>query len=322
MLLRILTSLVFISLLVKSDSNSPCFVRFYSNQAEIIQPLNKLPLEFTHDDWNDIRSDSITLLGQNINITSQTITEKQRSLNGAEIYIRSPMSVDKTILNLVKGVLIDESNNLVKIEDISIVGQQALYFTVSSDQILYLEQPSKTKFYVNFIYNTSGSDVSVSYLRSNLNWHTQYQLNLNNDESILIVMANIRNNGKSSISVDRAELIGGDINLGERQTLVEFQRSSMSYFMETSNTEAAASEVEVSAPSIEQGNELAGLYVFPINQPFIIDAKTNYLLPMFRPQVTVERYGLISKYFSRTFTSGKAQRSYRLISDRFLSRGK
>jgi hypothetical protein len=115
MLLRILTSLVFISLLVKSDSNSPCFVRFYSNQAEIIQPLNKLPLEFTHDDWNDIRSDSITLLGQNINITSQTITEKQRSLNGAEIYIRSPMSVDKTILNLVKGVLIDESNNLVKI---------------------------------------------------------------------------------------------------------------------------------------------------------------------------------------------------------------
>jgi hypothetical protein len=135
-------------------------------------------------------------------------------------------------------------------------------------------------------------------------------------------MANIRNNGKSSISVDRAELIGGDINLRERQTLVEFQRSSMSYFMETSNTEAAASEVEVSAPSIEQGNELAGLYVFPINQPFIIDAKTNYLLPMFRPHVTVERYGLISKYFSRTFTSGKAQRSYRLISDRFLSRGK
>jgi hypothetical protein len=317
MYIHIFTCLIFISLLIKSDSNPSWTVRIYSNQAEIIQVLDKLPLEFTEDDWNDIRSDSITLLGQNISITSQTITEKQKSLNGAEIYVRSPMSFDKSTLILVKGILIDESINLVKIQDESFAGQQTLFFTVSSNHIFYLEQPSKSKFYVNFTYNTLDSKVYVSYLRSNLNWHTQYQLNLYNDDSTLIAMANIRNDGKSSITIDQAELIGGDINLGRRQSYRE-PRSRMKMLMAEDIVAGSASY----SPIIEEGNELAGLYVFPINKPFIIDAKTNYLLPMFRPNITVERYGLISKYFSTTSTSGKAQRSYRLITDRFLSRGK
>ncbi|CAF3308407.1 unnamed protein product [Rotaria sp. Silwood2] len=44
---------------------------------------------------------------------------------------------------------------------------------------------------------------------------------------------------------------------------------------------------------------------------------------MFRPYVTVERYALIRKsFFGATGNSnGKGQRSYRLSSDRFLSRG-
>jgi hypothetical protein len=318
MFIRILIFFILIFLRVKSEGDSSCFVRIYSNQAEIIQPLNKLPLEFTDDDWNDIRSDSITLLGQNINITSQIITEKQQSRNGAEIYVRSPMSFNKTTLNIVKGILIDEISNLVKIEDPIIGSQQPLYFTASHDQIFYLEQPSKSKFYVNFTYNTADTKVDVSYLRSKLNWHTQYQLNLYNDNSTLIAMANIRNDGKSSISINQAELIGGDINLHGQQSYEELHFDSpvrMAAKISYNNTESAV-------PMIEQGNELAGLYIFAINKPFVINAKTNYLLPMFRPHVTVERYGLISKYFSTTSNNGKAQRSYRLISDRFLSRGK
>ncbi len=78
MLLRILVSFIFTSFFVKSNKISCLFIRIYSNQAEIVQPLSKLPLEFTDEDWSDIRSDSITLLGENINITSQTITEKPK----------------------------------------------------------------------------------------------------------------------------------------------------------------------------------------------------------------------------------------------------
>ncbi len=93
--------------------------------------------------------------------------------------------------------------------------------------------------------------------------------------------------------------------------------------MDTPNSALISDDnLEFSVLTVEQGNELAGLYVFPIDKSFVIDARTNYLLSMFRPHVTVERYGLISKYFSTTWNIGKAQRSYRLISDRFLSRGK
>ena len=198
-----------------------------------------------------------------------------------------------------------------------------LYFSLfPSDHIFYLEQASKAKFYVNFTYNTIDSKVYVSYLRSNLNWHTQYQLNLYNDDSKLIAMANIRNDGKSSILIDQAELIGGDINLHRQQSYEERQFSMKENYMMRTATSRFSDDEKYSLPMIEQGSEIAGLYVFTIDKPFIIDAKTNYLLPMFRPHVTVERYRLISKYFSTTFNIGKAQRSYRLTSDRFLSRGK
>jgi hypothetical protein len=79
---------------------------------------------------------------------------------------------------------------------------------------------------------------------------------------------------------------------------------------------------ELDEPNIEQGKELAGLYVFHINKPFTITAKTNYLLPMFRAHVAVERYAFISKIFLPVSITGKAQRSYRLKSDRYLSEEK
>ncbi|CAF2033671.1 unnamed protein product [Rotaria magnacalcarata] len=300
-------------------------IRIYSNLAEIIRPLDKLPLEFADDDWNHIRSDSITLFGENVNIKLQTITEQKKALNGTEVYVRSPISSDAAI-KLIKGILIDEVNNLVKIHDESIVGQQALFITVPYNQIYYLEEPTKPKHYVNFTYTASDSNLFVSYLQSNLNWRTQYQLNLNHNESDLIAMANIRNDARSSVFIDQAELICGDINLQIHQ--IQYDRSFRKYRSgsESHNQQQANSMQTVFADTIspvivEQGKELAGLYVFSIEQPFMINGKANYLLPMFHPQVSVERFGLISKTFSTMPMHGKAQRSYRLRSDRYLSHG-
>jgi hypothetical protein len=319
--------ILFFGLLTNANINNPySIIRIYSNQAEIIRPLDKLPLEFTTDDWNDIRSDSITLIGKNVNITLQTITEKKKTLNGTEIYIRSPISSDKTTIKLIKGILIDEINHLVAIKDQSIADQQTLYFTVPHDQIFFLEEPTKAKYSVNFTYNTSDSQVFVSYLQSNLNWRTQYQLNLHDNQSDLIAMANIRNNGKSSLFIDKAELIGGDINLQIQQPQHD-RPVRKSRFGGEINGQPKLSAMQMVfsdtiEPTIEQGNELDGLYVFSITKPFTIEAQTNYLLPIFRPQVSVERYALISKTFSTVSNNGKAQRSYRLRSDEYLSRGK
>jgi hypothetical protein len=294
-------------------------VKIYSNLAEVIQPLGKLPLEFLSDDWSDIRSDSITLVGTNVTVTQQTITEKKKSLNNAQVYVRSPSS-SSTKPEFVKATLVDEKRNVVKLIDKDI-SKDPIFFTASSDQIVYDEEPPQSKYYVNFTYDTTDA-VYVSYLRSNLNWKTSYQLNLFEDSKspVLIAMADIRNDGQSKVDIEHAELLGGDINLQMYQRQYTVEANTYEYPAYAAAQGGAAGPP---APKIKQAEEVAGLYIFAINQAFSIDAKTNYLLPMFRPRVTIDRYGLISKYFygSAGSTTGKAQRSYRLSSDRFLSRG-
>ena len=297
-------------------------VKIYSNLAEIIQPLGLLPLEFSAEDWSDIRADSVTLVGSNVTITEQTITEKKKSLNDVHVHVRSPSSSDKET-KFVEATIIDEKRNLVKLNDKSI-SKDPIYLTVPSDHIVYNEEPPQSKYYVNFTYNTTDA-VYLSYLRSNLNWKTRYQLNLYEESKspILISMADIRNDGQSTIHIDHAELLGGDINLQMHQqshwarTLpsIAASRHADDYMEETS--------FRLKRLSLSQTEEIAGLYIFPINEPFSIDAKTNYLLPMFCPYITVERYSTISKYFhdSDETSSGKAQRSYRLSSDIFLPHG-
>ncbi|UJR34016.1 hypothetical protein I4U23_021430 [Adineta vaga] len=297
-------------------------VKIYSNLAEIVQPLGKLPLEFSEDDWRDIRSDSVTLVGTNVNITQQTVTEKKQSLNNAHIFVRTPSS-SNTETKFVKATLIDERRNLVKLIDKDI-SKDPIFFTASSDHIVYDHDPPQSKYYVNFTFDTTDA-VYVSYLRSNLNWKTRYQLNLFDESknAVLISMADIRNDGQSRVDIEHAELLGGDINLqmhsGANWKHYSAARDEVMY--ETSSVAGAAPGMSP-APTITKAEEVAGLYMFTVTKPFSIEGKTNYLLPMFRPHVTVERYALISKHFqSAGAFSGKAQRSYRLSSDRYLSRG-
>jgi len=294
-------------------------VKIYSNLAEIIQPLGRLPLEFSEDDWRDIRPDSVTLVGTNVNITQQSITEKKKSLNNAQVYVRSPSS-SNTETKFIRATVIDEIRNLVKLTDKDI-SKEPIFFTVPAGHIVYDNEPPQSKYYVNFTYDTTDA-VYLSYLRSNLNWKTRYQLNLFDESKspVLIAMADIRNDGQSKVDIENAELLGGDINLEMHQQPYVPQAAYHRQFMAQGPAGFSSDAVP---PSVGQGEEVAGLYVFPINQAFSIDAKTNYLLPMFRPKITIERYGLIRKPFfgGAGSSNGKAQRSYRLSSDRFLSRG-
>ncbi len=293
-------------------------VKIYSNLAEIIQPLGRLPLEFSEDDWRDIRPDSVTLVGTNVTVTQQSITEKKKSLNNAQVYVRSPSS-SNTETKFIRATVIDERRNLVKLTDKDI-SKEPIFLTVPSEYIVYDNEPPQSKYYVNFTYDTTDA-VYLSYLRSNLNWKTRYQLNLFDESKspVLIAMADIRNDGQSKVDIENAELLGGDINLEIQQQSYVPQAAYHHRFMAQG---AASFSSDAVPPSVGQGEEIAGLYVFPINQAFSIDAKTNYLLPMFRPRVTIERYNSISKHFPGAGSStGKAQRSYRLSSDRFLSHG-
>ncbi|CAF1477253.1 unnamed protein product [Adineta ricciae] len=303
---------------VTTDHRILANVKIYSNLAEIIQPLGKLPLEFSEDDWRDIRPDSLTLVGSNVTVTQQTITEKKQSLNNAHVFVRAPSS-SNTETKFVKATLVDEKRNLVKLIDKD-VSKEPIYFTASSDHIVYESDPPQSKYYVNFTFDTSDA-VYVSYLRSNLNWKTRYQLNLFDESksAVLISMADIRNDGQSRVDIEHAELLGGDINL---QIQSNQHWRSYNAMPEVTMSHSFASAGSALAPTISKPEEVAGLYVFTVSTPFSIEGRTNYLLPMFRPRATVERFVSISKHFHNAgASSGKAQRSYRLSADRFLSSG-
>ncbi|CAF4872456.1 unnamed protein product, partial [Rotaria sp. Silwood2] len=238
--------------------------------------------------------------------------EKKNSLNNQTIYVRSPSS-SSTEIKFLQATMIDENINLVQFID-SNISQEPVFFTVSSDQILYTNKPPQSKYYVNFTYHTTDT-VYVNYLRSNLNWKTRYQLYLfdESEEPILIAIADIRNDGKSNINIEYAELLAGDINL--KMSEKPNPRALNTFY------DGIPEDYESqSPPTVEKGQEVAGLYVYTVNQSFSIDSKTNYLLTMFRPQVNVTRFVRIYKtYFYGIGKSiGKGERTYRLSSDVFL----
>ena len=124
--------------------------------------------------------------------------------------MRALSSSDNQI-EFTQATMIDEKRNLVKLIDPNI-SQNEIYSIVSSKDIIYQSEPSQLKYYVHFTYQSSDEFVRIVYLRSNLNWKIRYQLNLF-EKSILLVMADIRNDGKSRIDIENGELIDGDLNL-------------------------------------------------------------------------------------------------------------
>ncbi|CAF1214677.1 unnamed protein product [Rotaria sordida] len=195
------------------------------------------------------------------------------------IYVRSSLS-SQIETKFLPATMIDEIKN-------------QSCFTVSSDQILCINEPTQSKYYVNFTYYTTDT-AYVSYFRSNLNWKTHYQLHLFEElkEPILIAMVDIRNNGKSNIDIECAELLADDINL----QISEQQNSwTQNNFYYTSTVWCALQ----SSPTVEQHQEVAGLYVYTINQSFSIDGK----------QII----------FYQCFVHN-CERTYRLSSDVFLPR--
>ncbi|CAF0960962.1 unnamed protein product [Didymodactylos carnosus] len=298
--------------------DSTTSVKIFSNFAEITRKISvaDLPIEFSEDEWNEVRADTIVLYGPSIDVTSQTTSEKKKSLNGEKLYVRRSHG-DK--IETVEAIMIDEKKNLV--QDTS----KKRYFTVGTDQIEYLSTPPANKYIVSFTYDVKPQITDqqwyVTYLKSNLNWKTRYNLLLQYDEQKpqLISLADIRNDGDKPLTIESAELFGGDINVQISPSRYEQWSYARSPQMDVQM--AGAPGIGSSPPTISRPEELAGLYVYNIDNPFTVDSKTNYVLPMLKPTVKVDRYSSIKKSFHAANNRGKAQRSYRLRSDQFLPKG-
>ena len=287
-------------------------IRIYDNIAEISQPISPydLPIKFSQQQWSNIRSDSIRLVGQCVNSHAQIISFNQTSLNGQKILIKRDVHND----TYTEGIMIDESQNLV--QDLI----DNTYYVISEDRIRYLSIPRQRSYSVNFVFETFGNEqIYLRYLQNDIKWKVRYDLLLedNDTNAILQAYADIRNEGKTSLTIDLAELISGDINLQSSSSNTPIDAGFFSNGADTGNAFQSAV-----APTVSDAGELAGVYLFTVNVTFSLDAQSTYILPIFRPIIDIERYGLIEKYFDSKDNDGNAQRGYRLrVEDTYLPKG-
>ncbi|CAF1521148.1 unnamed protein product [Adineta steineri] len=318
-------SIIIIKVIISKSINNPhngIHIKIYDNIAEITQPISAyedLPMTFSPQEWSTIRSDSFRLIGNCINPHAQIISFNKTSLNGKKVLIQRNINND----TYTEGIMIDETRNLI--QDLI----DNTYYTITNDRIRYLSIPPIQNYSVDFVLETySNEQLYVRYLQNNIKWKVHYDLLLesNDSNSILQAYATIQNNRDSSLTIDFAELISGDINIqsssnnnGEKPV---YAGSGNGY-----GDLNGASPVSVSndyvVPSIGDAEELVGVYLFRINETFILDSRSKYILPMFCPIIDIERYGSIEKYFLSIDNFGNAQRSYRLrIEETFLPAGK
>jgi hypothetical protein len=315
----IILKLVFIQSL--NNTNNGIHIQIFDNIAEIKQPISAfdLPITYSQQEWNDIRSDSFRLIGNYLNIQAEIISFNHTSLNGQKVLIQRSLKNE----TFTEAIMIDETRNLI--HDLI----DNTYYMINSDRIKYLSIPSVRKYLVDFIFDTNNVEqIYLRYLQNNIKWKVRYDLllEINNTDSILQAYADIRNDGSSSLIIDSAELITGDVNIQSSSS--GYYASAASGFANYDAFEASSGQqttttpANAAAPMISQGSELAGIYIFSINETFILDPRSNYILPMFRPVIDIERYGLIEKYFRRMDNRGNAQRAYRLrVPDRYLPKG-
>ncbi|CAF0923952.1 unnamed protein product [Didymodactylos carnosus] len=318
--LKLFTFFLHLITFIKSEdfssitNSSLARVKLYVNSAEIAYKISafQFPVEFSPKQLEHIRPETIRLNGKFVHVSSQTITQQKKSLNGQKVLI-----CKDDCSNTVEAIMIDDEINLVK--DLS---DNTYYTVLYSQTIKYFDIPPTNKIIVDFTFETSNIEQLYLQMISNqLKWRTIYDLLLDDNDTLLIGYADMQNSGLNAVQIEQAELFGGDINIrGPSQTSYNNE-----YYQSAGSGNAAAglyNDVSYTTMSPTHiGQELAGVYLFTIDKPFIIDAKSNYLLPIIRSTIEIERYGSIRKYFQITNNNGNAQRSYRLKSDQFLLKG-
>lgn len=123
------------------------------------------------------------------------------------------------------------------------------------------------------------------------------------------------NNTKRDYKIKRTELFGGDVHL--QQNGRDSTNSRGCYCA----AELCCCSCENSSPKIESQGELAGLYFYSIDQPFVLIQQSTYSLPFVKPIIQLEKILSIENYFQEQKQKGKFQRKYRIQSDKFLPKG-
>lgn len=140
--------------------------------------------------------------------------------------------------------------------------------------------------------------------------------------------AEINNGTKQEYQIDRTELFSGDIRL-ENELSINRGRSRSRSRSRSSNTEVDDGETEDDddedqkiIPTVDTAGQIAGLYLYSIDQPFVLRPKSIFSLPFINPTVQITKYFGLTLSFTNHTIIRKLQRKYSIESmDRYLPQG-
>ncbi|CAF0973631.1 unnamed protein product [Rotaria sordida] len=299
---------------MRADSNSgkdkekifPSYteLRIYPSFSEVRERFNapqNFKMYFPREVYDQIVKGSLSVEG--IDVISQNSVTKANNLENQTVFIHrareSPIECQ-----------VIRSNDLL-LKDI----KTGRYIRAQNHELEYVNIPEEEGTEVTFALKQPG-DATLSYLINGIQWSPRYNLNVETDNHSFEAWADMTNNTKRDYQIKRTELFGGDVHL--QQTVHPRSSRHERCCMKACCCDSAAFG---GAPTIESEGELAGIYWYSIDQPFILIQQSTFSLPFVKPNIKLEKYAGLKNYFQEQTQKGKFQRKYRIESDRFLPKG-
>ncbi|CAF3351069.1 unnamed protein product [Rotaria sp. Silwood2] len=314
---------------MSADSNSgkdkekifPSFteLRIYPSFTEIREKFNapqNFKMYFPREVYDQIVNGSLNVEG--IQVNSQNSVTKANNLENQTVFIRRPREEP------IECLVIRPNDLLLK--DV----KTGRYIRAQHHELEYVHIPEEEGQEVTFALKQAG-EATLSYLIhgkkfffsyylfivliKGITWSPRYNLKVESDGHQFEAWADMTNNTKRDYKIKRTELFGGDVNLQESGNFSRDYASRCCY--ETCCCPPSPS----AAPKIESEGELAGIYWYSIDQPFVLIQQSTFSLPFVKPNIKLEKYAGLQYHFQERTEKGKFQRKYRIESDKFLPKG-
>ncbi|UJR17899.1 hypothetical protein I4U23_004798 [Adineta vaga] len=254
---------------------------------------------FPREVYDQIVQGSLSVEG--IDVVSQNSVTKANNLEGQTIFIHRPRETP------IECQVIRANDLLLK--DV----KTHRYIRAQNHELEYVHIPEEEGTEVTFALRQQG-DATLSYLINGINWSPRYNLKVESNNHSFEAWADMKNNTKRDYQIKHTELFGGDVHLQQSHRPVRALRQCC---MKSCCCDCAGG----GAPTIQAEGELAGIYWYSIDEPFVLMQQSTFSLPFVKPTIKLEKYSGLQNYFQEQTQKGKFQRKYRIESDSFLPKG-
>ncbi|CAF2099551.1 unnamed protein product [Rotaria magnacalcarata] len=291
-------------------------LRIYPSFTEIRQQYNapkNFTICFSRGVFANIPRGSLSIEG--VPIESKQIVPKANNLENQTIFVQRHSNEEPQECNVIQADDLLLQNIKTK-----------RYFFAQRHEIEYVNIPEQEETAVTYVLKHQGK-ATLSYQIQGITWSPQYDLSIQSDDCqhIFQAFAEITNGTKQVYRIDRTELLGGDIVLQRdvaSKRRRDRSRSRSRSLSETSDEDDEEFDSCDITPTVGELGELAGLYRYSIDQPFVLLPKSTFGLPFINATIQVSKYFGLTLPFTSHTQIRKLQRKYRIESiDKFLPGG-